>query len=113
MDIARKLPDFILDHVQDKIIQGDYAGFPAHHREIVRSYYSAQFKLGSSGTERTITASFKFGCYAHHRLTEADRLGDPSLPFPVAFCFGDQDWLGTDGADTIVRRSKFFEAGIS
>ena len=103
LDIARMLPDFILDRVQDKIIRGDYAGYPARHMEIIRRYYSAQFKLGSSGTERTITASFKFGCYAHHRLTEADRLGDPNLPFPVAFCYGDQDWLGTEGADTIVQ----------
>lgn len=48
-----------------------------------------------------------------HPLTERDRLGNPNLPFPIAFCYGDQDWLGTDGADKIVQGNKFFAEGIS
>lgn len=71
------------------------------------------FKLGSSGTEKALTATFKFGCYPHHCLTESDRLGNPNLPFPIAFCYGDQDWLGTSGADRIVQGNKFFADGIS
>ena len=70
-------------------------------------------KLGPSGTEKAITATFKFGVFAHHCLTEPDRLGNPNLPFPIAFCYGDQDWLGTDGADRIIKGNKFFNEGIS
>ena len=71
------------------------------------------FKLGQSDTEKALTASFKWGCFPYHCLTEQDRLGNPKLPFPVAFCYGDQDWLGTDGADRIVQGNKFYADGIS
>ena len=71
------------------------------------------FKLGASGTEKALTATFKFGCFPHHCLTEKDRLGNRNLPFPIAFCYGDQDWLGTAGADEIVRNNQFFEEGLS
>ena len=74
-------------------------GYPARHREVVRRYINSMFKLGASGTERALTATFKFGVFPHHCLTEVDRLGNSKLPFPIAFCYGDQDWLGTDGAD--------------
>ena len=85
------------------IIEEDFEGYPVRHRDVVRRYVQHIWKLGASDTEKAITASFKFGCYPHHCLTEVDRLGNPNLPFPVAFVYGDQDWLGTNGADQIVR----------
>ena len=85
--------------MQSYAIQEDLEGYPKRHMEVVRRYYNCMFKLGPSGTEKAITASFKYGCFAHHPLTEPDRLGNPNLPFPIAFVYGDQDWLGTDGAD--------------
>ena len=88
-------------------------GYPARHRDVVRRYLDLLIKLGPSGTEKAITATFKFGVFAHHCLTESDRLGNPNLPFPIAFCYGDQDWLGTDGADRIIKGNKFFNDGIS
>ena len=89
------------------------SGYPVRHREVVRRYYACMFRLGASGTEKALTASFKFGCFAHHSLAEVDRLGNKHLPFPIAFCYGDQDWLGTDGADRIVKSNKFYEEGVS
>ena len=77
-------------------------GYPVRHKNVVSRYGECMWKLGPSGTEKALTACFKFGAYAHHSLSEPDRLGDPCLPFPVAFLYGDQDWLGTDGADRIV-----------
>ena len=77
-------------------------GYPDRHKNVVSRYGECMWKLGPSGTEKALTACFKFGAYAHHSLSEADRLGDPHLPFPVAFCYGDQDWLSTEGADRIV-----------
>ena len=46
-----------------------------------------------------LTKSFKYGAYALHPLTRDDRLGNPEISFPIAFAFGDRDWLGTTGAD--------------
>lgn len=88
-------------------------GYPSRHREVVRRYYNSMFKLGPSGTEKALTATFKFGAFPLHPLTAEDRLGNRHLPFPIAFCYGDQDWLGTDGADEIVRGNKFFSEHIS
>ena len=64
-------------------------GYPSRHQEVVQRYYNEMFKLGASGTEKALTATFKFGCYPHHCLTEKDRLGNRNLPFPIAFCYGD------------------------
>ena len=66
-----------------------------------------------SDTEKAITASFKYGGFALHPTTETDRLGNSDLPFPIAFAFGDRDWIGTEGAELIVRKNKFFEKGLS
>ena len=80
-------------------VNEDMTGYPKRHAEVLIRYMNRMFALGGSGTEKALTATFKFGVYAHHGLTESDRLGNPNLPFPIAFCYGDQDWLGTDGAD--------------
>lgn len=58
-------------------------------------------------------ASFKYGCFAVNPLTAPDKLGNPQLPFPIAYCFGDRDWVGGDGADQIVKGNKYFERGTS
>ena len=71
------------------------------------------FRLGASENEKAMCATFKYGGFAHHCLTEEDRLGNPNLPFPIAFCYGAHDWLGTNGADKIVKGNKFFKDGIS
>ena len=90
-------------------VNTDMDGYPARHREVILRYMNRMFVLGASGTEKALTATFKFGVYPHHCLTEVDRLGNPNLPFPIAFCYGDQDWLGTDGADQIVQGNKFYQ----
>ena len=35
------------------------------------------------------------------------------LDFPIAFCFGDRDFLGSDGADKIVMNNKYYKEGRS
>ena len=109
----RSLPDCLRNQIISKMVESDMDGYPPRHREVVRRYINSIFKLGASGTERALTATFKFGVFAHHCLTEVDRLGNQKLPFPIAFCYGDQDWLGTDGADQIVQSNKFYPEGLS
>lgn len=40
------------------------------------------------------------------------RMGD-NFDFPLAVCFGSRDWLGSEGADELVRGNKFFGTGES
>jgi len=113
IDVVRVLPDCLVSRLQEFAINEDMECYPKRHRDVVRRYYNCMFRLGPSGTEKALTATFKFGCFPHHCLKEPDRLGNKKLPFPIAFCYGDQDWLGTTGADDIVRGNKFYESGIS
>ena len=71
-----------------------------HCDAFMRYFFAAYLDQGSgSDAEKGLTASFHFGAYAKHPLSEHDRLGNPDLPFPIAFCYGDRDWLGSPGAD--------------
>ena len=54
-----------------------------------------------------------FLTYAHHPIHAEDRMMNPKLDFPVAFSFGDRDFLGSEGADEIVRNNKYFRSGES
>ena len=44
----------------------------------------------------------KWMSYAYHPMTAEDRLGNKACNFPIAFCFGDKDIHGSEGADEIV-----------
>ena len=103
--IPSRLPSDVFTH---KTIDNDFDSYPIRHREVLCRYYAQMFKLGQRDTVKALTASFKWVCFAHHCLTEADRLGNPRLPFPVTLCYGDLDWLGTNGPDKIVLGNKLF-----
>lgn len=46
-------------------------------------------------------------CIAVHSLTDADRMGNPKINFPVAMAFGDQDYFSSDrGAEEILNKVK-------
>ena len=59
-------------------------------------------------TERFIFILFDCGLHAHKPLQNADRLGNPELPFPISIVFGDSDWMDSRGARQIVRANKHF-----
>jgi pimeloyl-ACP methyl ester carboxylesterase len=50
---------------------------------------------------------------AKHPLNQTDRLYNPDIDFPIGVVYGDSDFLGSEGADEIVRNSKYFESGES
>ena len=100
LDIARYLPDTGLYYAVKKIVEDDLEGFPEEHAEKYSNYaFVCMAHGGKSDNEKAITAAFKYGSFAVHPTTEPDRLGNPDLPFPIAFAFGDRDWIGTEGAD--------------
>ena len=51
--------------------------------------------------------------YAHHPMQAEDRLGNKACNFPIAFCFGDKDVHGSEGADDIVKMNAHYESGRS
>ena len=62
--------------------------------------------------ETAYRVPFKYLFYAYHPLTAPERLINGSK-FPIFICFGDRDFLGTEGADKVVRSSAFYESGDS
>jgi len=47
---------------------------------------------------------FKYFFHAIHHLQAEDRLGNPSIDFPIGIAFGDRDFFGSDcGADLILK----------
>ena len=50
---------------------------------------------------------------ALHPLQCEDRLCNPEIDFPIGMVFGDSDYMGSEGADEIIKRNKHFESGRS
>ena len=42
-----------------------------------------------------------------------NRLGNPSINFPIGIVFGDSDFFGSEGADEIIKGSRQFASGRS
>ena len=55
----------------------------------------------------------KFPALGVYDMQGSDRLGNPDIDFPIAMCFGDSDFLGTEGAEQIVKNNKFYQSGQS
>ena len=55
----------------------------------------------------------KYPMYALHPMHLEDRLGNPAIEFPIAMVFGDNDYLGSDGAEDIIKNNKHFKSGRS
>lgn len=56
--------------------------------------------------------STKFFGLAINTLYTPERMLQ-DFDFPIAFCYGSRDFFGSDGADRIVRNSRYFETGRS
>jgi len=113
LDIVRYLPESGLYYALKKATARNLAGFPEDHVEKSTNYAHTIICGAKSDNEKAITASFKYGLYAKHPTTSADRLGNPELKFPIAYAFGDRDWVGSDGAEKIVQQNKYFQEGLS
>ena len=57
--------------------------------------------------------TMRYICLAKHPLQSGDRLFNSQIDFPIGIVFGDSDFLGSEGADEIVRNSKCFATGES
>ena len=50
---------------------------------------------------------------AYHPLQAEDRLGNPNIDFPIGIVYGDNDFFGSEGSDTIIKNNKHYESGRS
>ena len=99
-DLAKILPRSGISYVVQQCIEHDYACYPAEHYKRAHNYlYTIYADNVGSCNQKAIHASFKYGCFALSPLTAPDKLGNPDLPFPIAYAFGDRDWTGSDGAE--------------
>ena len=63
--------------------------------------------------ETVVLMTSKHPMVAYHPLQAEDRLGNPLIDFPIGAVFGDRDYMGSEGADEIVKNNKHFESGSS
>jgi len=60
-----------------------------------------------------MNATNEYGSLGKLSMLNKDKFGNPEIDFPVAFIFGEADWHGSEGADEVVRQSKFYSSGES
>lgn len=59
-------------------------------------------------TEYAIFVCFKSGVLAHNPLEVAHRLGNPNLPFPISYVYGEIDWMDNQGAERAVKVNRSY-----
>lgn len=69
--------------------------------------YMHQIFMREGSTEYAIYICFQLGLYAHHPLEDAERLGNPELPIPVSFFYGDRDWMDYRAGERVVVKNRF------
>ena len=45
-------------------------------------------------------------------MQSEDLLGNPKIDFPIAIAYGDRDFFGSEGSDTIIKGNRHFESGL-
>ena len=56
---------------------------------------------------------WKWQALGRRDMAGPSRLGNPKIDFPICMAFGDRDFLGTEGAELIVKQNKHFSSGRS
>ena len=92
------LPDclqrFLVNHFIIELAMPDK---PEIEKNAVKNYWQLHISR-QSDNERCFLMSFKFPILAHIPLNEKLR----DCNFPIAVCFGDRDFLGSEGADDLI-----------
>ena len=86
--------------------------YPPEAAGIVAHYYALMVQRHGNAEIAALKSCHYFS-FPIHSMHETDRMMNPEIDFPVAFCFGDRDFFGTEGADAIVEANRHFESGRS
>lgn len=76
-------------------------------RDIITHYYALMVQRPSK-VEVLINVANRHFAFPYHCMHETDRMMNPNIDFPVAFCFGDRDFFGSEGADAIIEANPHF-----
>lgn len=71
--------------------------------------YMQQILMKEGSSEYAIFICFKLGMYAVNPLETVERLGNPELPIPISFFYGDLDWMDPNGGRRILEKNRFSE----
>ena len=82
-------------------------GFTAEESRLVGKTLATTFVIDSV-IDMVVMAVSKWESYGIHPLQAEDRLGNPACDFPIAFCFGDADIHGSEGADELVKMNAHY-----
>lgn len=86
--------------------------YTEHTVNVVGRYYALMAQRPSK-IECTMMNTSRHFASLYHSLQAKDRMMNPEIDFPVAFCFGDRDFFGSEGADAIVEANRHCESGRS
>ena len=87
--------------------------FSEEEKEVYNNYYSMMMMKQHSVVDIVTLMPWRWIVIGIHDMTGPDRLGNPSLDFPICAAFGDRDFIGTGGTDKIVRNNMHFKSGRS
>ena len=57
-----------------------------------------------------VTCVGEYFAVNNYSMLAPHRMGNPDIDFPVAYCYGDRDFFGSDAAAEIVRQNKHFSS---
>lgn len=63
--------------------------------------------MREGSTEYALFICFEMGMYAHNYLESENRLGNPDLPIPISFFYGDRDWMYDSAGSRVIKKNKF------
>ena len=75
------------------------------------NYQIENFRVQSPLMVAYVTV-FRWPLHPYHSLCSPDMLLNVS-EFPICISFGDRDYLGSEGADMVIKTNKFFATGES
>ena len=105
IEILRYLPTCVQNWIVNGIVNTGMSNYPQDHKTAVAQYFRLHISVRSD-TDRLLMMHFKAGVY-YNTLIGMD------LHCPIGVCFGSRDFLGSEGADRLVRENKFFATGES
>ena len=93
------------------IAKEEFKGYPDEVHQAFGKYYGlTTSKMGA--LEPVYRNPFKYLFQAYHPFYEPGRLLNIK-DFPIAFSYGDRDYMGSDGAEIVVKSNAFFKTGQS
>ena len=91
--------------------RSEFEGYPESVIIAMGAYKDLMFSEISE-MQTVYRKPFKYLFQAYHSLSEPDRLLN-GTDFPIGVCFGDRDFMGSEGVEQVIMSNKFYASGES